>query len=160
MVKNSKEKTYDSVDNMFDEIKREIDAQPLIEKIAYFIKYRVKDLHYHGKEFFQRLFRGYSNSDIWNLNTFLAKKIYKYLKIYYYKKRNGYPTEFSSFEEWNIVLKKMLFAMKETARWYPTEDKIYKIFLEEKAQERIKEYWKRIEEGCRLFGKYFGSLWD
>jgi len=151
-------KEYKSTEEMFKEFDLNWKRTPLILKIAYRIKGKIRYLHKDILYFFQKIFRGYSDVDMWSLDHFLAKKIYKYLKIFRYRKRMGYCGDFASFEEWNKALDKMLWSMKETAEDFPTEQKF---FRNSKFDEKgFKEYSKKLQEGLELFGKYFTSLWD
>jgi|6_EtaG_2_1085325.scaffolds.fasta_scaffold00110_35 hypothetical protein len=109
------------------------------------------------KWFFQRLIRGYSDSDIWNLDTFIVKKIRKPLKAYIrHQEKEGMslPATFDKDPTaWLLTLSKIEFAFDEVY-----EDKTW---LDGKLtkEERL-EIDKRVVEGFELFGKYFQHLWD
>lgn len=146
-------KTYETVEEMFSKVDSDWDKTPLFWKIIYrtegFIKFHKKDIYW----FFQKIFRGYSDVDKWNMDHFLAKKILKYLVIFRRSKRCGYHGEFNSMEEWNAVLDKMIWSMHQTAKGFPLEESAF-------IQNKGDEYYKRVQEGNELFGKYFNGLWD
>jgi len=48
-------------------------------------------------------------------------------------------------EEWYTILDKMIYAMDKIAN-----DEHYAVYVEE---------YNRIQEGCKLFGKWFLHLW-
>jgi hypothetical protein len=127
---------------------------PLVE-FFYLIRYRSFNVIFDIKEFFQRIFRKHhcSDSDLWNLDTHLAKLIYPKLKAYIYSKRHGVPMLYVEYEEcrdmfkslneydeavkqkkhigggierWEAHLTEMLFAMDFYAHyeyWEPIDDK-------------------------------------
>ena len=135
----------------------------------------------HIKWGFQKTFRGYSDSDLWNLDYAIAKKVLPMLKAYRKMKRVGTPismfddpmsTEYSDEEQekanekWNEILDKMIYAFTYSVH---ENDKKYEEYLgveyEEgsdwrQTKESREKVWKRYEEGMGLFGKHFHSLWD
>lgn len=102
----------------------------------YFFQYEVK-------YFFQRLFRGYDDQAIWNLNIYIARKMTKPLKKLR-TRHYGYPCELND-DKWNEILDKIIYSVEEVAR-----DDGY----------LLSEDYKKIQEGFELLGKYFTSLWD
>lgn len=139
---------------------------------------------YKIKWFFQRLFRGYSDCDLWNLDYHLAKIILKRLKAFKKMERKGIPSTLNSFDEWNKILDKMIFSFEfirsdygwdENFIWHDEiweklekKEKIMNINIGDKDfysdikfnAEKHDEYYQKYEEGMELFSKYFGSLWD
>lgn len=138
---------------MFDSIDKEWKETPIFIRFAI----RIRNFwNFHKKEpywFLQKIFRGYSDCDMWNLDHFLAKKIYKYLVIFKKYNVNSYCGGFTSAEDWRKALDKMIFSMHETANNFPGEEKSFK-------DDTYIEYSKKLAEGNELFGKYFNSLWD
>ena len=82
------------------------------------------------------------------------------------------------FKRWDWALSEMIFAMEEIANERPNEPKLFKDtgvaatsgwkkdlgmnemeFLSE-MQEEYDSYHARIQNGCRLFGSYYTSLWS
>ncbi len=104
--------------------------------IIYFLRYRIK-------YFFQRLFRGYGDPDVWALNYYICKKSIKPLKALR-KNVHGSPIGIT-FKEWKQILDKIIYSME--------------VFLKED-HVREKEVRDRVQEGFELFGKYFQSLWN
>lgn len=85
--------------------------------------------------------------------------------------------------EWNEIMDKMIFSMYEIANGMPGQDAFhletgefdFEKYPEDEGKiavpvrwkkepvidmEGMKEYSKRIQEGCELFGKYYQNLWD
>lgn len=85
----------------------------------------------------------------------MAKFIYPRLKYFRNMDKMGYPGTLNSMEEWNDILDKMLFSFDysingDEDRFSPTA------FTSEEYQDML----NRVDEGFRLFGKYFLNLWD
>lgn len=105
---------------------------------------------------------GFSPDESWSLYSNICDFILPRLKYYRktVKKVGCNPGCFNSNEEWIAILDKMIFAFNA----YGKEDdfEIPKSYLgmyknnETKAREA---YWKDIDEGMKLFAKYFGHLW-
>jgi len=109
----------------------------------------------------QSLFRGYSDCDLWGLNTYICKKTIKPLKAFRKMNKFGHPCGLKNNKEWNKILDRIIFMMDEELKngcW--GDDKIYKIKDDKKRHKKINEYNNKIKEGCRLFGEYFLGLWD
>ena len=116
------------------------------------------------KWFFQRIFRGYSDHDMFNFYEFLlGKKVLPYLKIWVKSKRHGHPVEFETMEDWNKVLDEIVWAMEELITC-KTENQIFDEYHkngdEKKFRKAIEENWKRTSKGMELFGKYVTAMWD
>ena len=101
----------------------------------------------------QRLTRGFSDEELWNLDWTLAEHILPRLKAF--KVYHGaYPPDLTP-EKWNKKLSEMIWAFDS-------------ILHEEETKPEIKEgdiraymaYLKRRDRGLKLFGKYFMDLWD
>jgi hypothetical protein len=94
------------------------------------------------KWFFQRVFRGWSDADLWCLDYHLARYIYPRLKAFIKSRRMGFYDNGGKWtsQHWEEILRKML--------------KSFKWLLDEKPED------KTIQEGFELFGKHFMSLWD
>jgi len=113
----------------------------------------------HSKWFFQKLFRGYSDCDIWGLDYHLAKLILKRLKAFYNGgKRCGYPGHLENEQEWNHILEEMIFAFEYVLGDYSFNRKFWKddsTKLENKARQAEQRYIK----GMHFFAEYFNNLW-
>lgn len=91
-------------------------------------------------------------------------------------KENEWDTDSLWFLRWDYVLDEMVYALSESANNRAGEDAFYKYaddFIESddmpfedymnKIQfdaEGYNKYYKRVQNGCRLFGKYFQALWS
>ena len=105
----------------------------------------------------QRKERGWDDRDTWSLDSTIAKFVLPRLKRF--KEVNcGYPVKLNSPKEdidsekgmtkWNEILDHMIYAMEICS----DEEFYYGGSLKKKE-------WKRVDKGCKLFGKYFQNLW-
>ncbi len=94
--------------------------------------------------FFQRLTRGWDDSELWNLDHNLSKLILPRLKIFR-QFHLTYPHGME-YEEFNAIVDKMIYSFE-----YLSTDKAYDFNPEED---------KKVQEGLELFAKYFRALWD
>lgn len=103
------------------------------------------------KHAYQRIFRGFSDAETWSLDYSFAKFILPRL-VRLKEVKRGWPDcdEFPTFEDWNVALDKMIFAMKfcsSEEQWSfgysPEEQKIE----------------QEVQHGLELFGKYFRALY-
>lgn len=97
------------------------------------------------KFWFQRLFRGWDDRETWNLSTSLSVLILPRLKRFK-EITIGYPSEFSSMQEWHQNLDFMI----EAFEFYASEDH----FLCEDVNKI-----KKAQEGIELFASYYSYLW-
>lgn len=96
---------------------------------------------------YQKLTRGYSDEELWNLDSTFIEWILPRLKTF--KEKNcGYPIEMSSKEEWDEELETMIQAFE----YY------LKGPFSVNAEERERED-KIIAKGFELFGKRIRNLW-
>lgn len=88
-------------------------------------------------------------------------------------KENDYDVDANHFKRWDWVMDEMIFAMQEIAREDDGDSQFYDysevddsadihIQLRQMKVDRVglQAYHDRIQNGCRLFGKYFQNLWD
>ena len=96
---------------------------------------------------YQKITRGFTDLEIWNLDHTTAKWLIPRLK---YLKENtcGYPPDLETFEEWQEILQKMIDAFE-----------LYNGDSDTFDMDQLKTENEIIEEGMQLFGKYFRSLW-
>lgn len=90
---------------------------------------------------------GFDDRDTWSLFTTISVFVLPRLKRFR-SVAAGYPSDLTQ-EEWNGLLDKMIFAMDFLAN----EDEINL-----KRDVPIEEY-RKVQEGCELFGKWFRDLW-
>lgn len=90
--------------------------------------------------------------DCWSLDLAMAPMILAGLKAFRESDRHGIPTAFETMEEWDAVLDKMIFAFEEIISDSLPDPSTPRMMLEERED--------RIDEGLRLFGKYYRALWD
>jgi hypothetical protein len=92
-------------------------------------------------------------------------------------KKNEYDVDEFHHDRWSYVLDEMIFAFEhivnenllyslypEGSSWYGVKQEDGTIRLERQGKapdySEIRAVEKRIQNGCRLFGKYFQSLWS
>lgn len=101
--------------------------------------------------FYQRLTRGWDDSACWSLDDHLAPIILPRLKRFKELNVHAWPgpeNGVDTFEEWQEILDKMIFAFE----WDCDEDRKYGRWDNEE--------YERVKEGHMLFGKFFQCLWD
>ena len=137
-----------------------------ILNIGDFIWYKIflkakEDWPHDIKWWFQRLFYGYSDCDVWGLNTFILRKTYHPLKKFiknYEEQGMSLPVEFGSDPAaWLLILKKIELAFDST---WNDEFENENPFLNGLTDEQKIEHYKKVSEGFELFGRFMTSLWD
>ena len=127
--------------------------------IPYRIKWKTLDIYRAIKFGFQRMFRGYDNSDVWEFFYNFTDRNYKILNKFICK-NNGYPIKLTE-KEWEDILQDMckhLYMMDEDnvtevlktgmpEDWEPNIDSVYEIM------ERNKN------EFFDLMKEHFYDLW-
>ena len=76
---------------------------------------------------FQRMFRGYDDTDLWNLDVSISKRIVRML-MDFKKVTQGYPACLDSFEEWMEILDKMIYCFDFFENHF---DELYELSEEE-----------------------------
>ena len=119
------------------------------------IKKLKKDRNYFGyatemenddrqKEWYnQRKENGFDDTETCRLKTTIAKFVLPRLK--WFKERHFDNPWDITFEKWDEILDTMIFSFEYYAKdeWEPISD----------------EDFKKVEEGMKLFGEYYGDLW-
>ena len=114
--------------------------------------YSMSDAWFNIKMWFQKKFRGYSDSEIWNLDWAFSEWMLPRLKIFR-DKTIGIPLDFETLEEWQAALDDMIFAFEFHRT--PAIDKDLDYMKSEDYAHDIERY----ERGKALFGKYWTNLW-
>ena len=117
--------------------------------------------------FWQRMTRGWDDSDLWSLDYTMAHWVLPRLKEYK-KQCHGMPMKlppvidqedgeayYFTHDEWDAVLDKMILAFELIAY---DEIPLGGCFDDYQAKYKARE--KKIEEGIVLFGLYFRALWN
>ncbi len=100
------------------------------------------------RDTWQRLTRGYTDSDIWNLDTTIAKFVLPRLRALRDGGGCGNPDGLT-MEEWNALMGEMIYAFEYYAS---SEDRIC-------ATSNSNEL-SRIQGGLAAFAVYYCHLWD
>jgi hypothetical protein len=90
----------------------------------------------------QRMEKGFDSSETWALDSTIARFILPRLKCFR-EQVGGYPYFFSTIEEWHEILDKMILAFE----------------LSNKDDLSTKKQQRQIEQGLKLFAKWFRALW-
>lgn len=106
----------------------------------------MKDIIYKYKRkikfLYQRVFRGWDDSDTWNLDYKIAEFTLPRLKRFK-ELHNSYPVGLTE-EEWIVIIDEMIYSFETTLNEDIDYDKVD---------------WDKVERGYMLFGKYFRNLW-
>ena len=137
---------------------KEITKEKIID-LYYTIIYSWLKLHKIGdyrrevKWAWQRVFRGYDDTAYWGLYNYLTDIALPVLK-WYRKNAHGVPGMVckdkepmeKSVERWNKILDKMIYA--------------FQVIKDDENFIEPKEVQKKVDEGLKLFAKYYQTLWD
>lgn len=118
------------------------------------------------KWFFQKLFKGYSDSELWNFDYTMAKWILPRLKRFK-KDSISFPAELETPDKWDEILDKMIWSFDYIVNQDKYEDEIMEKYKDNEIDEDghyrwikdTKELSAKCQEGLDLFGTYFRSLW-
>ena len=110
----------------------------------------------------QKITRGFSDADLWNLGETIAVFTLPRL-IEFSKYSHGYPCHLDK-KQWEVILKKIIYGLllmvdddndlPRTARKYKIKLPIALIKADCRKRQGI------IEEGTKLLGEYLEGLWD
>jgi len=107
----------------------------------------------------QKIFKGYNDVNLWNLDCHLAKIILKRLKEFKKMKRCGYPSApYMNFpkiqcqEDWEKILDDIV---KGFECYLIAENLDYDF-----TTKKYEELQENIDSGLELFAEYFQYLWD
>lgn len=121
--------------------------------------WKIKDILFDIKMWWQRKTRGYSDLEIWNLDYTVSKWIVPRLKAFQ-EGTIGCPPEIE-FDEWKNELDEMIFGFEfDGPEWYEKNVFPIKDPAEKEAKMKIyQDLCKRAEDGRILFAKRFDHLW-
>ena len=145
------------------------------ERLSFMLLNKIKDIKY----FFQKLFRGSSDLDLWNLKDHLSEIILKKLILFKSMKRHGHPNKISA-EYWEVILDDMIYSFKALSQVDLGEDAFtksagkYKLVpLKKTSNYRMVTIKKpkidtralnahrlQVSRGFKLFHKHYHNLWD
>jgi hypothetical protein len=98
------------------------------------------------KFLWQRRVRGWDDSETWNLGYRIAEFTLPRLKRWKSLGFMSYPCDLTE-KIWDSYIDEMIYAMESLG-------------LDIGADEFDKIDWERVDNGFKLFGKYFRDLWD
>lgn len=112
------------------------------------IIYRLQDLWFNIKERYLKIFRGYSNIEIWNLDYYHSKRMV--ILLTKFKERTySYPIELDSGKDWAEIIQQMIDGFQANM----DKDGINVDIKEHKRLNKIEL------KGLKLFIKHYNSLW-
>ncbi len=113
---------------------------------------------YKVKHSLQRVTRGYSDNEIWNLNDAIIDYALPRLKVFRKDKVMSHPTQFKSLQEWHDVLDEIIFCFehREDVEQFFTKGIDANIF----DIKEYKKFRKRINAGFTSFGRHLQNLSD
>ena len=133
------------------------------DSIKYFpwrLGFKIKNLYYQVKYGFQRMFRGYDDTEVFNMDMTFIDRYLKILKDFR-KNHCGYPPSITN-EQWDDILDEMIKHLS-----LMTEDNV-KTELKKGMSDSFKPDYKTVseimdrhkDEFFKLFSKWFYNLWD
>ena len=133
------------------------------DSVKYFpwrLGYKIKNLYYQIKYGFQRMFRGYDDTEVFNTDLTFIDRYLKILKDFS-KNHHGYPPSITN-EQWNDILDEMIKHLSlMTADNVETELKKCMPNSFEPDYKTVSEIMDRHkDEFFKLFSKWFYNLWD
>lgn len=132
-----------------------------MDQIMRTLIYKIKDILKNLKWKIQKIFRGYSDIEMWNLDDTISKWIVPKLKIFK-SITQGSPAYLDSFEEWQNMLDEMIFGFEwptKELEWY---NKNVFYLTGDAKEEKFKEFEalkERALKGRILFAEHFYGLW-
>ena len=130
--------------------------------MTYYIE-RVKHMKYKIKRFFQRLFRGWDDSETWdiyyNFLVWLQPRLERFIKL-----TNGYPMHYNSYDEWISELKKRNKQLKLVIEYYYDEYKFPDTSYSDKKDDdiayvKIDSYYKFQTDLLKWLSENINHLW-
>nr|DAT96486.1 MAG TPA: hypothetical protein [Bacteriophage sp.] len=122
--------------------------------------FKIKNLYYQVKYGFQRMFRGYDDTEVFNMDMTFIDRYLKILKDF--RKNNcGYPPSITN-EQWDDILDEMIKHLS-----LMTEDNA-ETELKKGMPDSFEPDYKTVseimdrhkDEFFKLFSKWFYNLWD
>ena len=162
----------------------------LIANYYYRFMCRLRQIKRKIRSFYQKIFKGYTDRELWDLNVTFSIYLAKRLRAYKNMPRSGVPNGVYKFHAedidgasaaWELILDDMIFAFEfyeddgEKMNPYPHREHKKGVGIveaintpytedQEKAftkwSEKNKELQERADRGLELFAKHFTSLWD
>lgn len=119
------------------------------------MKRKLKSISHSIKWQWQKLTRGYSDYEVWELHSCFVGWILPRLKAYRHGGDGsgpmGYPGRLSSYEEWLEIVDEMIWAFTRLQQ----DESMNGPYIDYSNGE-----WDRVHAGQKLFGEWMGALWD
>ena len=132
-----------------------------IVNFVYVVWSYIKNFPLELKWDYQNFVRGYSDRDVWNLSSFVLNKVRAPLKEFVqHQAEEGMilPNEFATDPAaWLEILQKIEFSIDHA--WKEENELDYNPIRNMGIEEK-EEFYKKVDEGFLLFGKYLRDLWD
>lgn len=96
------------------------------------------------KWFSQKLFRGWSDPELWDLGNTITRFALPRLKAFKENCKHSYPASVKSEKEWYKIINEMIWGLEKTLADVPLK----------------KKELNRMETAMALVGKYLFTMWD
>jgi hypothetical protein len=105
---------------------------------------------------YQKFTRGFTDADLWGLDSHLAEYILPRLVAFRNRGAMGHPCDFKTNEEWLAVVDDMIHGMT-----FVLHEELYiEDEFTDSSRERYRYHADRAQRGLEAFGEYFMNLWD
>lgn len=112
----------------------------------------MKNLSRNIKFLFQKIFIGFSDKELFEFDTTVAKFLLPRL-IRFRKITISYPSNLNNCEEWEDILDEIIYALSYVSH---RDDPIS---FDMASSVSPKEEFERVNAGLKLLGQYFMDLW-
>jgi len=111
----------------------------------------LEQLYLHTKWFIQRGWRGYSDSDVWDIDCYISHWMPSALRRLRHS-GNSYPADLSGRDEWDKILDEMILGFEATR-------KVQELEFGSTEEERSLVL-AQANRGLELFRRHYFDLWD
>ena len=160
MNKKNKEKEFYTSEEMKEIFTGKESFWDSVKYFPWRLGFKIKNLYYQVKYGFQRMFRGYDDTEVFNADLTFIDRYLKILKDFR-KNHYGYPLSITN-EQWDDILDEMIKHLS-----LMTEDNV-KTELKKGMPDSFEPDYKTVneimdrhkDEFFKLFSKWFYNLWD
>ena len=160
MNKKNKEKEFYTSEEMKEIFTGKESFWDSVKYFPWRLGFKIKNLYYQVKYGFQRMFRGYDDTEVSNADLTFIDRYLKILKDFR-KNHYGYPLSITN-EQWDDILDEMIKHLS-----LMTEDNV-ETELKKGMPDSFEPDYKTVneiqdkhkDEFFKLFSKWFYNLWD
>lgn len=165
--------------NHLEKLEDWLEKYPVLESTYYWFYRntiaRISEAWFDIRIFYQKLTRGYSDNEWWNLYSNVADYTLPRLK-HLKKEKCGIPYKLTE-KKWDSILESIIWSLNEVATEENSPDIFdcckfvemveggFRLVCMDKQKhkegiDKLKFYEKKKQKGLTYFGKYFQHLWD